>query len=156
VKCDVILGENGPFVDKFPDFKVRDEQLDMATAVEGSLENETHLIIEAGTGIGKTIAYLVPAIYSGLKVVVSTGTRNLQDQLYYKDLPRIKATLSINFASALLKGRANYLCPERMHAYISSGLEVSTKHQHELQLIREWWSRTATGDTSEVSEVQEN
>lgn len=156
MKCATILGEFGPFVDTFPDFKVRVGQLEMASAVESALKDDRHLIVEAGTGTGKTLAYLVPAVCSGLKVVISTGTRNLQDQLFFKDLPQIKATLDINFKSALLKGRANYLCPVRMQSSIDSGLETSKKILHELQIIRAWWSSTTTGDISEVTDVQEN
>jgi ATP-dependent DNA helicase DinG len=156
MKCATILGDSGPFVDMFPDFTVRTEQLEMASAVESSLKDECHLIVEAGTGTGKTVAYLVPAVCSGLKVVVSTGTRNLQDQLFYKDLPQIKATLDINFKAALLKGRANYLCPDRLHSSIENGLETSKKILNELQIIKAWWSRTNTGDISEITEIHEN
>ena len=86
----------------------------MAIAVKKAMENRRHLIAEAGTGTGKTFAYLIPAILSGQKVIISTGTKNLQDQLFNKDLPVIRDVLITPFQAALLKGRANYLCRYRL------------------------------------------
>ena len=85
----------------------RPGQVEMAEAVADALDSGTHLLVQAGTGTGKTYAYLVPALLSGLKTIVSTGTRALQDQLYHRDLPRVRAALGVGLSSALLKGRAN-------------------------------------------------
>ena len=95
-------------------FAPRPAQSRMAEAVSDAMEAREHLIAEAGTGTGKTYAYLVPALLSGQRVIVSTGTRALQDQLYHRDLPRVRDALGIGLKTALLKGRANYLCHYRL------------------------------------------
>ncbi|HKH19368.1 MAG TPA: DEAD/DEAH box helicase, partial [Gammaproteobacteria bacterium] len=100
-----LLGPNGPLHQHLPGFKPRAQQQAMAQAVERVLKRNTTLVIEAGTGVGKTFAYLVPAALSGGKVIISTGTRHLQDQLYYKDLPVIRDSLNVRVKTALLKGR---------------------------------------------------
>src|SRR5258708_1145242 len=109
-----IFGPEGPLRRALPDFKVRTQQLRMAKRVAGALENRELLAVEAGTGTGKTFAYLVPALLSGLRVLISTGTRTLQDQLFSKDLPLVSAALGRPARIALLKGRANYLCRHRV------------------------------------------
>ena len=111
-----IFGQGGPLERALPDFRVRREQLRMAERVAGALEASETLVVEAGTGTGKTFAYLVPAILSGTRVLISTGTRTLQDQLYSKDLPLVGAALGRPARVALLKGRANYLCRYRLAA----------------------------------------
>jgi len=127
----------------------------MADAIEKVLLEGNRLVVEAGTGTGKTLAYLVPAILSGMKIIVSTGTRNLQEQLFFNDIPLIRAALELPFQVSILKGRANYLCPHRLE--LSLG-----EHNHagyridELIKIREWSSRTSTGDIAEITDVEEN
>src|SRR6516165_9291638 len=105
-----IFASDGPLARALPDFKVRREQLSMAQGVSAALAAGESLVVEAGTGTGKTFAYLVPALLSGKRVLISTGTRTLQDQLYAKDLPLVAAALGRPARVALLKGRANYLC----------------------------------------------
>src|SRR5579863_7665945 len=109
-----IFGQGGPLERALPDFRVRREQLRMAQRVDAALAGREPLIVEAGTGTGKTFAYLVPALLSGARVLISTGTRTLQDQLFAKDLPLVSAALGRPARVALLKGRGNYLCRYRL------------------------------------------
>src|SRR5262245_15287569 len=108
------LGAHGPFADKIKNFQVREQQLEMAEAVETAIRNAETLIVEAGTGTGKTFAYLVPALLAGERVIISTGTKNLQDQLFHRDLPAVCDAMDIKPRRALLKGRSNYLCLQRL------------------------------------------
>jgi ATP-dependent DNA helicase DinG len=149
-----VLGPNGPLQRHLPGFKPRPQQQAMAVAVEAAIADRTTLIVEAGTGVGKTFAYLVPALLSGRKVIVSTGTRHLQDQLYHKDLPVIRAALKLPVKAALLKGRANYLCIHRLHnaqEQLRSPASFKT-----LRRVREWAGRTRTGDVAELSQIPEH
>jgi ATP-dependent DNA helicase DinG len=105
-----VLGEDGPLADYLPGFAPREEQLQLASAIEENIFQQGILVAEAGTGIGKTLSYLVPVVLSGQRTIISTGTKNLQDQLFFRDLPTVSAALGGGLKSALLKGRANYLC----------------------------------------------
>src|SRR5215510_568865 len=109
-----VFGPQGPLKRSLPGFVPRRAQLAMATRVAGALENRAPLVIEAGTGTGKTFAYLVPALLSGRRVLISTGTRTLQDQLFSKDLPLVAGAIGRPARVALLKGRSNYLCGYRL------------------------------------------
>ena len=115
------LGAEGPLAAKVSGFAVREAQQEMAAAVEHALENGETLIAEAGTGTGKTFAYLVPALRHDGRVIISTGTRNLQDQLFHKDLPLVRDALAPGRKVALLKGRSNYLCLQRLDRTLASG-----------------------------------
>ena len=109
-----LLGSAGPFAKLLTGFTPRKPQQELAQAIERALKDLTILVAEAGTGTGKTLAYLVPSLASGKKVIISTGTKNLQDQLYKRDLPLVKQALASVKKTALLKGRANYLCLYRL------------------------------------------
>src|SRR5580658_1211572 len=109
-----IFGPEGPLRRALPGFTLRRSQVAMALRVAAALERRESLVVEAGTGTGKTFAYLVPALLSGARVLISTGTRTLQDQLFAKDLPLVSAALGRPARVALLKGRANYLCVHRL------------------------------------------
>src|SRR3954447_9696464 len=109
-----IFGPDGPLQRSLPDFRFRRQQLRMAERIAAALANREALVVEAGTGTGKTFAYLVPALLSGKRVLISTGTRTLQDQLFSKDLPLLSAALGRPARVALLKGRSNYLCRYRL------------------------------------------
>ncbi len=150
-----ILGDDGPFRQLIDGFKVRAGQQDLSDAILDAIETRSVLTAEAGTGIGKTFAYLVPAILSGRKVIISTGTRHLQDQLYQSDLPVVLQALDVPLKTALLKGRANYLCLHRLDIAPHLGF-VSKPMQHELRKVREWSSVTLTGDTAELDTVPED
>jgi ATP-dependent DNA helicase DinG len=108
------LAAGGPLAQTLEGFVPRQAQQHLAQAVAEAMDGRDSLVAEAGTGTGKTYAYLVPALLSGQRVIVSTGTRALQDQLYHRDLPRVRQALGVGLKTALLKGRANYLCLYRM------------------------------------------
>ena len=149
------LGSGGLLADQIPGFAPRLSQQRMAEAVTAALEAKSTLIVEAGTGTGKTYAYLVPALLAGMRVIISTGTRHLQDQLYQQDLPVVRRALAIPVRVALLKGRSNYLCPYRLQITEESGRLSSREQVAELRLIRMWAARTRHGDIAEVTNVPE-
>ncbi len=128
----------------------------MAEAIEQVLADYSVLIAESGTGTGKTFAYLVPALQSGKKVVISTGTKNLQDQLYRRDLPLVRESLGVPVTAAVLKGRANYLCRHRLERTELEGRFLNKRGPTEFTFVREWAGRTRTGDTAELSDVPED
>jgi ATP-dependent DNA helicase DinG len=151
-----LLGPDGPFAREVPNFTPRDCQQQMAEAVEEAIADMQVLIAEAGTGTGKTFAYLVPALQSGKRVIVSTGTKNLQDQLFHRDLPRVREVLGARLRTSLLKGRANYLCLYRLEQTAKDGRLASREQVSQLQAIREWSRRTSSGDRGEFAEVAED
>lgn len=146
--CGHLLDAGGVFESRLPAFAPREEQIRMANAVEQALADGRDLVIEAGTGIGKTLAYLVPALLSGERVIVSTGTKTLQDQLYFRDLPLVCGALGVDADTALLKGRANYLCIYRMNKARADGRLPSRQAVAELDALRDWAARTRDGDLS--------
>jgi ATP-dependent DNA helicase DinG len=127
----------------------------MATAIVDSLEEQCDLVVEAGTGTGKTFAYLVPALTSGKKVIISTGTKNLQDQLFNKDIPIVRQALNIPVTCALLKGRSNYLCLHRYKLQKDNPDNLPPRSIKQLQDVESWLSRTTTGDIAEHVEIPE-
>ncbi|PKM13178.1 MAG: helicase [Gammaproteobacteria bacterium HGW-Gammaproteobacteria-3] len=127
----------------------------MALAIADAIVRQRHLMAEAGTGTGKTFAYLVPAIMSGKKVIVSTGTKNLQDQLFNNDIPVIRKALTVPFQAALLKGRSNYLCTYRLENALHSTQGFSREEAAALTKIKAWSKRTRSGDTADMPEVAE-
>lgn len=150
-----ILSEEGPFGKYLSGFSPRSGQQALAGAIDESIRNQHMLIAEAGTGTGKTFAYLVPAIESGKKVLISTGTRHLQDQLFHRDLPLVLQALEYRMPVALLKGRANYLCLHRMnlaeeHAFLTR------ESRSDLQTIKFWSKKTRRGDIAELGEIEED
>jgi ATP-dependent DNA helicase DinG len=151
-----IFGRDGPLARALPDFKVRREQLRMAQGVSSALAARESLVVEAGTGTGKTFAYLVPALLSGARVLISTGTRTLQDQLFAKDLPLVSAALGRPARVALLKGRGNYLCRYRLARAEDSAEQlplIATRRprsQAMLARLQRWALVTQRGDLAEV------
>jgi ATP-dependent DNA helicase DinG len=139
-----------------PNYEFRSGQLEMAEAVESALAEGRHLIVEAGTGTGKTLAYLIPAILSGKRVVISTGTKNLQEQLFYKDIPFLEKHFPRPVSACYMKGRSNYLCRQKLYDAerepVLSGLEEVADYQ----IIREWEKTTETGDRAEIRTLPEN
>ena len=150
-----LLGEDGPFCESVDGYQVRDNQIALCDAIDEALQNDGVLAAEAGTGIGKTYAYLVPALLSGKKVIISTGTRHLQDQLFLNDLPRVLKTLGVGASAALLKGRNNYLCLHRLKLAPHLGF-MNRQLQGMLSDIDVWSRHTQTGDTSELSAIAED
>ncbi len=144
------LGPESPLASHVKGFAPRAGQLDMARAASVSLRQQVPLLVEAGTGTGKTLAYLIPALFSGLKVVVSTGTRTLQDQIGGKEMPLLKKALASDLRWAVLKGRSNYLCRRRYQAFARQpdlGLPGAATA---LARLRPWATATASGDLDEV------
>jgi len=127
----------------------------MALAVARSLEQGGVLLAEAGTGTGKTLAYLIPAILSRQRILVSTGTKNLQEQIFFKDIPALKEALGVPFTATLMKGRANYLCLHRLDQ-LNDDLAGPASHDVFLPIIREWAGRTETGDRAELEGLPED
>jgi ATP-dependent DNA helicase DinG len=135
-------------------FEPRSGQLDMALAVARAFDEGGVLLAEAGTGTGKTLAYLIPAILSRQRALVSTGTKNLQEQIFFKDIPALREALGVPFTATYMKGRANYLCLHRLDELGDQA--VSPAHQIFLPMIREWAERTETGDRAELEDLPED
>ncbi|HTU64909.1 MAG TPA: ATP-dependent DNA helicase [Steroidobacteraceae bacterium] len=146
---DDVFGPRGPLARSLPGFTPRRSQLAMAQRVALALENRAPLVIEAGTGTGKTFAYLVPALLSGRRVVISTGTRTLQDQLFNKDLPLVGGAIGVPARVALLKGRSNYLCEYRLKQLDGQRSPAGTRDRM-LARVQRWATITKTGDLAEV------
>ena len=144
------LSEGGALAARLDGFVVRPAQLRLTAAVAEAFDAREVLLAEAGTGTGKTYAYLVPALRSGLKTIISTGTRALQDQLYHRDLPRVREALGASLRSALLKGRANYLCLYRMNQAKGDAHFSSPEQASQFQRIVAWSGRTRAGDMAEL------
>jgi ATP-dependent DNA helicase DinG len=138
-----------------PAFEFRQGQLEMAEAVEAALRDKRHLIVEAGTGTGKTLSYLVPAILSGRRVVVSTGTKNLQEQLFFKDIPFLQQHFPHPIRACLMKGRANYVCRQKVYDADREAFLDGLGEVNDFRMIREWEEKTATGDRAELTQLPE-
>lgn len=148
-----LIADDGPLAQAISGFQVRGQQQEMLCAVGDAITNHSAAVIEAGTGVGKTFAYLVPAIATGGRVIVSTGTKTLQDQLFTKDLPLVKKALKTDTSIALLKGRANYLCTHRLGLARSDGRFDDRRSLSYLQRITDWEPMTFAGDIAELSSV---
>ena len=150
-----LLGATGPIARHLEGFSVRTQQQEMAQAIADAFSNDHDLIVEAGTGTGKTFAYLVPAICAGRKVIISTGTKNLQDQLFHRDIPEMRQALNIPVTCALLKGRSNYLCLDRLR----KAQELAPQHEShlipQLQQLQNFAKRTKRGDIAEFDAIPE-
>jgi len=150
-----IFAANG-LLSKAQNFEFRPQQQGMAVAVARALEEDRHLVVEAGTGVGKSLAYLVPAILFALdqhkKAIISTHTINLQEQLLHKDIPILKKVLPVEFEASLMKGRQNYVCPRRLERALQSSKELFTgPEENELSRIAEWAAKTRDGTLSDLS-----
>ena len=150
-----ILGHNGLLAQRVADFAPRRVQQELAEAVAHTLEQKAVLVAEAGTGTGKTFAYLVPAMLSGQKVIISTGTKNLQDQLFKRDVPVVRDALAVPVSVALLKGRGNYLCVHRL-ALAEVAHYGSPEQADKIRRIRLWAGQTRNGDIAECSVISES
>ena len=151
-----ILGPQGLLARSIDGFAFRAQQLSMAEDVAELLERGGSLIAEAGTGTGKTFAYLVPALLSRQKLIISTGTRNLQDQLFLRDLPRLREAMASPASVALLKGRANYLCAHRLDGALQDARGHGRDNLRWLLKVRDWSSLTERGDIAELTDVPED
>jgi len=150
------FGRKGLLSEWHPNYEFRQGQLEMAEAVEAALADKKHLIVEAGTGTGKTLAYLVPAILSGRRVVISTGTKNLQEQLYFKDVPFLEKHLGQPLRVCYMKGRANYACRQKIYDAETEPVLTGLEEVADFQIIREWERITETGDRAEIKTLPES
>ena len=150
------FGSTGPLSEVLSQYQIREDQVNMALAVNEAIQTNSSLIVEAGTDIGKTFAYLVPALSNGKKVVISTATKNLQDQLFLKDLPIIRNALKIPVEVSVLKGRANYICQFRLENALQEGQFLNREDAKSVQTIKIFADHSKSGEVSEVQDVAEN
>jgi ATP-dependent DNA helicase DinG len=153
---DRIFSAEGPLAAAIEGFRARPQQVAMAARIEIAIATNGVLVAEAGTGTGKTFAYLVPALLSGGKVIISTGTKTLQDQLFKRDLPTVRDALGVGASIALLKGRANYLCPYHLERSLSAARLASREEAAHLRKIARFAERTHSGDKAECIDVPED
>ena len=147
---------DGPLSANVTGFRLRPQQLEMAEAIGAAIESTGVLVAEAGTGTGKTFAYLVPALLGGGKVIVSTGTKTLQDQLFDRDLPAVRNALASGASAAVLKGRANYVCLYRLRRAASEARLASREEAAQLRHIERFAATTVTGDRADQAAVPED
>jgi ATP-dependent DNA helicase DinG len=150
------LGPDGPLARAHPGYVVREGQLALAGAVAEAIEQRSALVAEAGTGTGKTFAYLVPALLSGARVLISTGTRNLQDQLFGRDLPEVARVLGVRVEAALLKGRANYVCWHHLQRNLAEGRFARREDVADLHRIQRFAAVSSSGDRADFPGVPED
>ena len=161
---EAVFANGGSLARAVPEYEAREGQRTMAAAVADVIEHGGILIAEAGTGTGKTLAYLVPAILSGQRVLVSTGTKNLQEQIFFKDLPTLREALGRPFTATLMKGRSNYLCLHRFETYrdgvdgntSAGGRLIESGDRVMLPIVHEWSKTTKTGDRAELRDLPED
>ena len=151
-----IFSPTGPLAAAIAGYRPRPQQLEMAQHIAAAIEANRALVAEAGTGTGKTFAYLAPALLSGGKVIVSTGTKTLQDQLFNRDLPAVRAALKVGASIALLKGRANYVCPYHLERALNAGRLASREAVAHLHKIARFAKHSKTGDKAECGDVPED
>lgn len=151
-----VFSTDGALANLIEDYQRRPEQEDMAQKIFSAIAEGSDLVCEAGTGTGKTVAYLVPALLSKQKVIVSTGTRHLQDQLYQKDLPLVLDALQSPATTMVLKGRSNYLCLQHLDLAINDTKDLNYQNMSDLQEVVQWSSATRTGDINELGMIEEN
>jgi ATP-dependent DNA helicase DinG len=150
-----VFAPGGPLARALADFEPRAGQIEMARAIAGAFQSGGVVLAEAGTGTGKTLAYLVPAILSGERTLISTGTKNLQEQIYFKDIPVLREALGIPFTATCMKGRANYLCLHRLDE-MAGGSSHELLASSFLPIVKEWSARTETGDRAELEDLPED
>ncbi len=150
------FGVDGALANHIQGFSAREVQISMATAVCEAIAEKANLVVEAGTGVGKTFAYLIPALLSGQQIIVSTGSKNLQEQLFYKDLPALLSILDLSPKAALLKGRNNYLCQDLLEKQLQGCDSLDTKVLDDLLRINQWAGQTSDGDLGGLTAVSES
>ena len=152
---DDFFSPNGPLNNSLENYQVRAEQVEMAKSISDSIDDKASLVVEAGTGVGKTFAYLYPALLKGGRVVISTATKNLQDQLFFNDIPKIREALKISVKVNILKGRGNYICKLRMENTNQEGMFYNKEDAKHLHLIKAFSDNTDSGEVSEISQIPE-
>src|SRR5271169_3574482 len=155
VTVEGIFGEGGLLASRHPGYEFRASQLAMAEVVDAAFQKHQHALIEAGTGTGKTLAYLIPAIRSGRRVVISTATKSLQEQLFFKDVPFIQKHFAPDLKVALMKGRSNFLCRQKVHLMEGQPVLKGIDEVEWFAQIRDWEKVTETGDRAELRGISE-
>ena len=150
------LGKGGAFHKNLPGFTPRKAQQEMAVEVESALRHGGNLVVESGTGTGKTFAYLIPVIESGKRTIISTGTKHLQEQIFFRDLPTVLDVLDTSVNAVLLKGRSNYLCRYRLKLNSRQSDLIGRTDQLAYDVLDDWSNRTTTGDIAEVTGTSED
>jgi ATP-dependent DNA helicase DinG len=155
-RVDRVFAPRGPLASAFEGFEPRPGQRELAGAVAQAIETGGALVAEAGTGTGKTLAYLVPAVLAGQRVLISTGTRTLQDQIFYKDIPALAAAIGISVRAAYIKGRTNYLCMHRFDRLHDAAASLEAEERAWLERITAWAAETETGDRAEIADLPDD
>jgi ATP-dependent DNA helicase DinG len=155
-RLERFFSASGPLAQAIPGYKVRQQQIEMALTVSEAIASRGVLIAEAGTGTGKTFAYLAPALLYGGKVILSTGTKTLQDQLFNRDIPTVRAALRTPVTVALLKGRANYVCHYHLERNLQDGRFVSREDSHYMQIVARYARTSKSGDRGGLADVPED
>jgi ATP-dependent DNA helicase DinG len=151
-----LFSESGPLAKAIPGYRLRPQQVEMAERISAAIADNRALVAEAGTGTGKTFAYLVPALLSGGKVIISTGTKTLQDQIFNRDLPTVRDALGLPATIALLKGRSNYVCPYHLERAEKEGRFLNREEAGHIRTIARFARATKSGDKAELSAVPED
>ena len=151
ISIEAIFGAGGLLEKRHPGYEFRASQLEMAQIADDAFQKHQHVVIEAGTGTGKTLAYLIPAIRSGRRVVISTATKSLQEQLFQKDVPFLQKHFAPNLKAALMKGRSNFLCREKVHQMVGQPVLKGIDEVDWFAQIKDWEKLTETGDRSELT-----
>jgi ATP-dependent DNA helicase DinG len=151
ISIEKIFGAGGLLEKRHPGYEFRGSQLEMAQIADDAFQKHQHVVIEAGTGTGKTLAYLIPAIRSGRRVVISTATKSLQEQLFQKDVPFLQKHFAPNLKAALMKGRSNFLCREKVHQMVGQPVLKGIDEVDWFAQIKDWEKLTETGDRSELT-----
>src|ERR1017187_4525242 len=150
------FGRGGTLSNWHPNYEFRSGQVEMAEAVESALGDKRHLIVEAGTGTGKTLAYLVPALLSGKRIIVSTGTKTLQEQLFFKDVPFLQQHFARPLKVCYMKGRNNYACRQKIYDAENTPVLTGLEEVTDFQIIRDWEKTSEMGDRSEIKSLPES
>jgi len=156
LSLEALFAPHGRLAEVIPEFRPRSQQLEMAERVAQALAERERLVVEAGTGTGKTLAYLVPALLDGGKCIISTGSKTLQDQLYHRDIPAVRKALNLPVQVALLKGRSNYVCPYHLERSLADARLTTQEQARHLRRIAQFAAIDPTGDRMALPEVPEN
>ncbi len=143
--------QGGGLSDTLSHFELRTGQVQLVEAIEKTLSDRTHLLAEAGTGIGKTFSYLLPTLLHNKRVVISTATKHLQEQIFFKDLPLVEKALNKKVSACLLKGRSNYFCHYRYDMFMGSSFALNKKQAKKVSQVQDWVDKTTSGDLSEIA-----
>ena len=153
---EAVLGQNGLLAKALPNFEFRPSQVELARMIEQAILERVPAIVEAGTGTGKTMGYLAPVVFSGKKTIISTGTKNLQDQVFFKDVPLLSEAIGEEIDAMLMKGRKNYLCLHRYHQFFSQPSMLQPDHVQARKKIEKWLTKTNFADRGELSWLRDD